>query len=180
MVVNNLKGVEEILYFDTSLGMLNKTMTYTLNDISIDAYGFLKSSIGSNDIPAYLYGKTGTGEDGLGLANDPSHEINKLSYIQLDLSNVINIVQKTTSKITVQHIQPNEGFTLYGSNKLGELGNELFVSADNPMVQTVEVPLFGTYQYISITASGSDMTSNVILNSISFVAAAAKTKNMND
>ena len=140
-----------------------------MNHVSISAYGFLLSAL-SSDVPTYLYGNKGTVEDGLGIASDPSHEINKTSYIQLDLSNIINIVKKDTiPSITIKHIQKDEGFAVFGSDKLGSLGTNLYTSTDIPEVQTVEIPSFPTYRYISITAAGSNITSKVLLNSINYV-----------
>ena len=113
-----------------------------------------------------MYGKNRSlGEEGLGIANDPQREINKQNYIQLDLS----YVSDTKLSITMQNIQKEGGFAFYGSNKQGSIGDLLYTSPDFPSIQTILVPQFKKYQYISVTAAGSSLTANVLLHSIDFI-----------
>jgi len=113
-----------------------------------------------------MYGKNSIiGDEGIGIASDPQREINKLTYIQLDVSEM----QDTNPNITIENIQTDGGFALYGSNKQGKMGRLLFESADNPPTQTVSIPDIKSYKYISVTAKGESIIANVLLRSIDFV-----------
>jgi len=107
--------------------------------------------------------KTLNGEMNLGIANDPQHEINKYNYIQLDVS---DIADTKSPRIIVQNIQDDGGFALYGSNQLGKIGVLLYTSPDFPSEQITPLPEINTYKYISITAAGSSIIANVLLQSI--------------
>jgi hypothetical protein len=112
-----------------------------------------------------MYGKKDfVGDEGLGIADDPQHEINKLNYIQLDLS----AIQTMSPNITIENIQKDGGFALYGSTKQGSIGQLLYKSADSPQIQTVKIPDIESYPYISVTANGESITANVLLKSIDF------------
>jgi len=151
------------------LGILDTNNNYTLNGITITAYGFIKSS--THDIPTELYGiNKNTEKLGLGIYRDVDNEINKTTYIQLDLSGVVNkIAEGSVPNIVIQDIQKHEGFTLYGSNTLGSLGDKIYLSSDNPTTQNIPLTSYKSYRYISITASGELDGANVILNSIEYV-----------
>ena len=120
-------------------------------------------SPGTTDIPTYLYGKIG---EELGIASDPRREINKLTYIQLDILEI----QDNKYKITIDSIKKEGGFALYGSNIKGQIGDLLYTSPDNPNTQTVVIPNEKKYQYISITADGSSIISNIMLRSIEVIS----------
>jgi hypothetical protein len=151
------------------LGILDTNNNYTLNGITITAYGFIKSS--TSDIPTELYGiNKNTEKLGLGIYRDVDNEINKTTYIQLDLSGVVNkLAEGSVPNIVIQDIQKHEGFTLYGSNTLGSLGDKIYLSSDNPTTQNIPLTSYKSYRYISITASGELDGANVILNSIEYV-----------
>lgn len=151
------------------MGKLDTINNYTLNGITITAYGFIKSS--TNDLPTELYGiNKHTEKAGLGIYRDVDNEINKTTYIQLDLSGVVNkIAEGSVPNIVIQDIQKHEGFTLYGSNTLGSLGDKIILSSDNPTTQSIPFTSYKSYRYISITASGELDGANVILNSIEYV-----------
>jgi hypothetical protein len=103
------------------------------------------------------------------LAIDVDHEINKSTYIQLDLSGIIyRIVDGSVPNITIKDIQKHEGFSLYGSNELGSQGVLLYSSKDNPSTQTVPIPFITDYRFISVTASGDLEGANIILHSIDY------------
>jgi hypothetical protein len=113
-----------------------------------------------------LYGS----EQGIGLASDENREINKHTYIQLDISNIIaNVKSETIPTIMIHGIQKNEGYRLFGSNIQGTLGTTIYTSNDENESQTIDIPMFGIYRYISITASGSKKESSVLLNSLSYM-----------
>jgi hypothetical protein len=112
-----------------------------------------------------MWGKSQSlGEEGIGIADDPQHEINKLNYIQLDVSNI----SEFSPELTIQNIQEDGGFALYGSNKQGAIGELLYSSTDNPPTQTIQIPNITAYKYISITATGPSIIANVLLHSIDF------------
>lgn len=141
---------------------LKKSVKYSIEDKTIIAYGYLISP-GTSDIPTYLYGKIG---EELGIASDPQRGINKLTYIQLDVSEI----QDRKTKITIDNIKKGGGFALYGSNIKGRIGDLLYTSSDNPITQTIVIPNENNYQYISITAYGSSIISNVMLRSIELLS----------
>ena len=124
-----------------------------------------------NDIKTNLYGKdNGIDDSGLGITIDNEHEINKYTYIQLDLSILKRNIKKCSiPKITITSIQQTEGFTIYGSNTLGSIGNILYISSNTSISQTIELCWIYDYTYISITASGSNPLSNVLLYSIDYI-----------
>ena len=132
-----------------------------------------------NDISTELYGTNINPEkSGLGINIDVDHEINKKTYIQLDLSGVLSkIAEGSVPQITIQNIQKHEGFSLYGSNSVGSLGDELYSSSDNPVTQTIPLKWINSYRYISITASGELEGANILLNSIDYVTCREYVKN---
>jgi len=148
--------------FNTPAGNVGVTETYTLNDVSIIAYGY---DIGVPNTPADLYGKNGgPNETGLGMDSDGDNEINTKTFISLDVSQLILQGCESIPKITVGSIQSGEGFYMYGSNVLGDMGVLLLTVGDTLVSQTVEIPQFGLYKYISITATAG----NVVLYSIEY------------
>ena len=134
---------------------------YTLGDITVTAYGY---EIGSPNQPTNMYGKnSGPNKIGLGITANPEKEIDDANFISLDLSNIIARTCEGTPTITMSSIEPNESFSIYGTNTLGDLGTFLISSSD----LTVDIPMFGTYKYICITASGVENAS-VLLYSINY------------
>lgn len=151
--------IKQIL-FNTPAGNVGTTETYD----SINAYGY---DIGSPNTPTDLYGKNGgPNETGLGMASDGDNEINTSTFISLDISPLFLEECETKPTITIASIQSGEGFYIYGSNVLGDLGTLLLTVGDSSVSQTVEIPDFGTYKYISITATSG----NVVLYSLDYDA----------
>ena len=149
------------------MGKLGLSNNYSLNGITITAYGFIK--LPKNDIQTNLYANnTFSNMNGLGMTIDVNHKINKSTYIQLDLSGINHkLVDGSLPNITIKDIQDKGGFSLYGSNTLGSQGILLYSSKDNPSTQTISIPK--DYNYISVTAFGNSDTSSVILHSIEYV-----------
>jgi hypothetical protein len=111
------------------------------------------------------------GNSGLGIASDPNHEINKNTYIQLDMCMLCECVKKCTVPVlTITSISQGEGFVIYGSNTLGSIGNILYISKKDCQ-ETQKVPLywFCDYKYISISASGTNETSSILLYCIEYI-----------
>jgi hypothetical protein len=106
----------------------------------------------------------GGDEVGLGLRGTPNFELQvngsgiPLQFIQLDLRSIL-LQGFTNGQVEVGSVQSGELFNLYGSNALGNLGIKLNStvydsSKDNLFVN---VPNFGTYQFISVVAAAVDV-----------------------
>lgn len=106
-----------------------------------------------------MFGKIG---EELGIASDPQRGINKLTYIQFDVSNFQNRI----AKINIENIKKDSGFAIYGSSIQGSIGDLLYISSHDSPRQTIETPV--NNKYISITAAGSSITASILLNSIYF------------
>ncbi len=101
----------------------------------------------------------GAMETGLGLVGTDSNEFtvdgngNPLNYLQLDLRSILPGAMN--GMLQVSSLQAGEGFAIFGSNALGEMGVQLGgaftgLAFDNVFVA---IPDFGTYQFISIAAA---------------------------
>ena len=157
--------------FDVPTGAVASPHTYpdTTSTLNITAYGYatqnaspVAPSLGDAWVTGTitsnaLYGKQSTpDETGLGLDGLAStHEIVTASFVQLDLFDIISS-GATGLTMTVSSIQVGEGFYLWGSNVQGVPGvliKEGRNPADGGDEQTFPVPLFGTYRYISVSAT---------------------------
>jgi hypothetical protein len=148
-------------------------------------YGFDKLGVPSN-----LYVKTGDSpshENGIGFVadiTDPTkqHEIDSLHFAQIDLGDFLRIktLKCTDPTIKVGSIQVGEGFQIYGSNVLGQIGQLLYsyinTNSNTTASQEFVIPSYNTtdvtssgdlfkygtlpFRYISVTA----ITGNVTLN----------------
>jgi hypothetical protein len=135
--------------------------TFTSSGFSITAYGFDNhSGIGTaHDLFYKAQGPIGgAGETGLGLVNTPNNELQAgLNFIQFDFTASL-AAGLFNGQISVGSIQPNEAFSIYGSNTLGTLGAQVggtFGSTfDN---QFVSIPNFGQFHYYSILATANDV-----------------------
>lgn len=102
----------------------------------------------------------GAMERGLGLVGTNSNEFtvngngNPSNYLQLDLRSILT-AGFTNGMLQVTSLQNGEGYSIFGSNALGELGVQLGgaftgLAFDNIFVA---IPDFGSYQFISIAAA---------------------------
>ena len=91
---------------------------YVKDDLKIDAYGYSRSV--PDNLPTDMFSKGNLpNETGVGIESDQDHEINKQSFIQLDLCHLFHYVKECSiPEITIGSIQQNEGFSIYGSNVL--------------------------------------------------------------
>ena len=162
-------SVCKTIYFAMPEGNIGPESTYVLNDVSITAYGYELAL--PTDIPTDLFGKNSVPDDsGLGIANTPNNEINKYTYIQLDLCILKKFMKKCTIPIiTINNIQPGGGFTIYGSNTLGSIGNIVYISKDTPMTQSVPLYWCDDYKYFAVIASGQYELSSVLIYSIEYI-----------
>ena len=148
------------ILFNQPPGNVGTIYPYTSGDITVTAYGF---EIGTPNQPTDMYGKDdGPKESGLGINSDPNQEINNQTFISLDLSDLISQDCDKIPKITISSIEKDEEFSIYGTNTLGDIGFLLITTTQD----TLEIPMFKTYKYISITASED---SNVLLASIDYI-----------
>jgi hypothetical protein len=148
-----------------SLGAASQT--FTSNSASITAYGF--DHVAGPDTPHTLYYRDeGPGGDhGLGLEGTAHNELqvnpngSPAQYIQFDLTSILS-QGFTGGKVKVSSVDAptNEVFDIYGSNTLGALGTKISIaggygSADNNIF--VNIPNFGSYEFISIVAAIGDV-----------------------
>lgn len=149
------------IFFNQPPGDVGPIYPYTLGDVSVTAYGY---EIGTPNQSTNMYGKnSGPNKIGLGISANPQNEIDDETFICLDLSNIISQNCEGTPTITMSSIEQNETFSIYGTNTLGDLGAFLLTSSD----LTVDIPMFGDYKYICITASGS-ANPTVLLYSVNY------------
>jgi hypothetical protein len=158
--------------FNEPLGNLGLHHDYTVDNIVIPAYGYAIAL--PNDLPTELYAHAvmpGSDKSGLGIAFDPQQEINKMSYVQIDLHYLMCKIKKCTCPIIcVSEIKQGGGFALYGSHTLGDLGTLIYTSAsDTPAEQMVAIPHCTKYRFISITAIGENERSTVLLSCMEFI-----------
>jgi hypothetical protein len=145
-------------------GTLGTSQTYTVNGVTITAYGFNNGNPGT---PTALYGKNDGGDEtGLGINSNVNHEIDINHFVQLDLNQVI-AAGATSGTMSIGSMQAGEPANVYGSNTLGVIGTLLMtvpVTLDNT---PFAIPGFPTYRYISVRASAAS-PADVLLQQVSF------------
>lgn len=138
------------------------TNTYTQSGYNLTVRGY--DNVAGADTLHELHYKNeaphdGAFERGLGLVGTPSNEFGldaaggPANYLQLDLRSILS-QGFTNGMIQVASLQVGEGYALFGSNSMGQLGTQLAgtytgLGFDN---QFVAIPNFGTYQFISVAA----------------------------
>lgn len=136
---------------------LDVSYTFIINNISISTYGYVITL--TEDKLTQLY----CSESGLGLEIVREHGINNITYIQFDLSDVItNINYASILKISIIGT-----YRIAGSAIKGVLGSTIYTSDKTDKKDSIQIPYFGTYRYISIIASGNK-DSIIIIKSIEF------------
>jgi hypothetical protein len=112
-----------------------------------------------------LYAKNSGGDEiGLGIAADPSgeNEIVKNSFVQVDLAGLLANKTITAFNLIIGSVQSNEGFNIWGSNSAGQPGTLLYTGTSAMDDVSFAVPSYGTYRYVSISASAH----NILLDSV--------------
>jgi hypothetical protein len=173
-----------------SEGPQGTKLIYNIPDaINFIVYGFDKLGVPSN-----LYVKAGESpshENGIGFVNDITdltrqHEIDTLHFAQIDLGdfNRAKSLKCEDPTIKVGSIQVGEGFQIYGSNILGQIGQLLYSytntidTTDAHASQLLVIPSYNTtnftssgdlykygsvpFRYISVTAVGGNITLNLL------------------
>lgn len=137
--------------FGVPSGTLGTSQSYTVNGITLTAYGFDNMSN-----PLNLYGKNDGGDEtGLGISRAPNHEIQTYNFVQLDVSTLhsLNLID---ALISIGSVQTGEGWNLYGSNTLGSLGTLLLTSTQD-LGSTDITSAVKNYDFIGIQASSHDV-----------------------
>jgi hypothetical protein len=146
-------GFSSLLYKDTGAGTSH-----------ITADGFTATIIGEQ--PTNLFVKlSGTDpgvETGLGLTkNPPDHEITSADLVNIDLSKIGETL--ASANLTIESIQPGEGFRACLGNAVGQLGSVDCVNGINPPGDTEESVTFSNAAHlaanpvIGITALSGDV-----------------------
>jgi len=156
-----------VVLLNTPNGDMGTSHVFTQDGVTITAYSY---AISGNSQPD-LYGKNGGADGtGLGLTNDPDHEINTTDFVQLDFANPIAL-KVTQAQFQMDSVQCGEGWALYGSNTQGTLGTELMTSNSQDAESVLALPHFGEYDDYSWTATSG----NVLLGEILLTPGAAAT-----
>ena len=139
--------------FSAPLGILGYSQDYTVNGLTITAYGFTNGGAQTK-----LYGKQAGGdENGVGLyyTGNSDFEIDTAHFVQLDLQKVI-ASGATSAQMKVGSVQSGESYNIYGSNSLGSIGTQLAgpLTADDTYF---DVPNYGSYRYVSVRAASHDV-----------------------
>jgi hypothetical protein len=152
----------DTLVLDNPTGDLGTTHTYTLHGVNIVATGFNGGD---------LYGKnSGTGEQGLGLVNDPSgdHEIwhkttGAQDFIQLNLLNLIN-AGFTSFEFQMGSTTDGEQWQVAACSTSGVLcSNGSTLTGTNENVYSAPLNLSAADPYLDFSSNNG----NVLLGSIS-------------
>ncbi|HWW82179.1 MAG TPA: Ig domain-containing protein, partial [Vicinamibacterales bacterium] len=149
-----------VFNFDSPLGALGTSQTYTVGGLTITAYGYTNSGTAVE-----LNAKNMGGDEfGVGINGAAEEEIDPNHFVQLDLSQ-LEAAGVTNPQMMISSIQAGEGYNVYGSNTLGSLGTKL-VSAGTMDVTLFTIPGYPTYRYIAVQASSG----NVDIAKVSAVA----------
>ena len=145
-------------------GTLGTSQAYTVNGVTIMAYGFNNGNPGT---PTALNGKNaGVGETGLGINSNPNFEIDINHFVQLDLNPLIT-AGITSGTMTIGSMQAGEPASVFGSNTLGTIGTLLMTVPVTLNDIPFTIPGFPTYRYISVQAS-APTPADVLLEQVSF------------
>lgn len=131
------------------------SQTFTSSGYSITAYGY---TVGAPCTPLGLYFKSsGADLPGLGVVDTSDHQLHgdgilPTSFIQLDVSSIL-AQGLTGGQIQVGNVYGTESFVIYGSNALGDPGQQLGGTYDSSSSLTfVSIADFSKYNFISIGA----------------------------
>ena len=166
VAVASSAGAATVL-FDFSLAPhqnnIGNTETYTTGALSIFAAGF--TALGAT---TDLWGKhDGGDENGLGLANDPQHEIHRGNgFVQLDLSGLRTHVLSAALTFGTNSTSGGEVWTVYGTNTAGTLAGGTVVATGSNEGDHL-LPGLATYRYFDFVETGTGGGQNFLITSIS-------------
>ncbi len=154
----------DTINFNTPTGTLGTSQSYTDGISSVTAYGYTIAS--PNNTRTDLYGKHRRGpEHGVGINGSRDHEITRLTFVQLDISSIME-----PFTLTIGSTQDNQGFSVCFSNSLGMLGTSCTTYKDpgtDPFTTaSLSAPTGDTF--VSVTGYGTppDGNHNVLLDSM--------------
>ena len=135
--------------FNSPLGNLGTTETYTNNGITITAAGFNGISTTSTNPATALYGNP----TGLGLANDyygpnGTYEIPNNEFVQIDISGI-----PASYAIQFQMTNVEVGWRIFGSNTSGVFGTLLQSGSNETMTSLTSAAR--SYKYIDVIAAAN-------------------------
>ena len=143
--------------FNNPAGALGTLQTYTVDGITVTAYGFSSQNHGTD-----LFGKNDGGDEvGLGLKNFSDHEIGGSGFVQLNVSQLLG--QFDGGFLTIGSVQKGETYDIWLSNTLGQLGTEI-VSNGKLDDKEFSINLLQGSPYVGISAGRSG---NVLVSSLS-------------
>ena len=145
---------------------IGTSQNYTSGGQTITAYGFIIPSTATN-----LYQKQqGAGEQGIGIAAQGDHEIDKNQFIQIGVTNInlgntisFQFGSTTTGTNPGSSTTVNEGWQIYGSNTLGTLGALItgwsctFTGSNNCETDTTFTIGSNIFKYYGVTSTGGDV-----------------------
>jgi hypothetical protein len=145
--------------FSQPTGSVGTSHSYTVNGITITAYGFSTSGYAQT-----LYGHNNGGdENGLGIYGVTNNKIDSYNFVQVDLKPIID-KGGTNAMMVVDSVSTGETYSVYGSNTLGSIGTLLISNStldDTPFA----IPNFPNYRYISVKGTNTGL---VLFESVSF------------
>jgi hypothetical protein len=156
--------------FSSQTGNLGTTESYISSGISITAAGFTSSSFAHT---TDLYGKNGGGDEkGLGLNNDPDHEISGDNIIRIDFRNA-RTAGLTGFSFSMNSSTDGEKWKVFGSNSATS-GYTLVASGTDESVHSIlgANGLFKYYFFEEDGGSGWCDDDNVLLHTVGAMTAA--------
>jgi len=157
--------------FNNPTGGLGPDETYTDGTLSVTASGWTAGN------SVWLWGKSdGAGEEGVGLANDPSsqreiwYNPDGGAWVSLDVTDLFG--QATSVSFAMDSTTLGEEWAVYGSDVAGTLGTWLL--SGSVQGNWTDLPNFGDYDFYQFVAVGDDNTgkpSNVLLHGITITNA---------
>jgi hypothetical protein len=151
--------------FQSNLGELGNSHSYTVSGITITAAGFTSNTFGT---ATHLYGKNGGGdENGLGLHNDPSgdNEITGSNIIRIQIPTNLSSLSFQMGSTTA-----GETWSVYGSTA-PTTGYSLLLSGTNELTTHALLSLCPTCVDFYFKDTGGGWGSNVLLHSLTAVSA---------
>ncbi len=146
--------------FTGPTGPLGSSSVFTIDGTTVTAYAFTSPGTAGN-----LYFKnSGITETGIGLTTGLAHEIGGSSFVTLDISNLLSL-DATSLALSMESVEHGESYEIWGSNSLGTPGTVLVGKQTMGGVET-NVPGFGSYKYISVSAP----TGQVLINDLVFTS----------
>jgi hypothetical protein len=146
--------------------------TYTIGGLSIIASGFSYAPWWATPAPIDLYGKhDGATESGLGLDNDPQHEIKyQKGFVQLDVSGLFGQVLAASTFFGTNSTTNHETWAVYGTNTAGTTTGSTFLGSGETQGNHL-LPSFGSYKYYDFVSIADAGGKNFLITSLTTTTA---------